>query len=251
MFIKNPVLKYTYFPFNKQDDTAAFAILYHDSQTDIPKLINEVKEELNLSYFDYFFFAGKCGLSLKSAELHRVYEVVKCINTHGFRVYMQDGTETTFNVGDELDAISQQKKLCKSLTRFIFESDYAKNWGYDDFTIIGRIPAHRDVFWDIPEGKELAKKLRERFRLKDELNKDEMTIGEYFEEIKPTRVEDNKRKAPEPVDMCMVCLEAAPATMVLPCEHCVACKKCSDELKDTINKDKCIYCRRSITDVLD
>lgn len=54
----------------------------------------------------------------------------------------------------------------------------------------------------------------------------------------------------ESVD-CVVCLAKKPNTMVLPCSHCVACKECSDELKNTSFKDKCVLCQRKIEHVLD
>jgi hypothetical protein len=53
----------------------------------------------------------------------------------------------------------------------------------------------------------------------------------------------------EPVT-CIVCMEKPADTLVLPCNHQVACRACSDRLKSTPNAHKCILCRQSITSVV-
>jgi formylmethanofuran dehydrogenase subunit E len=50
---------------------------------------------------------------------------------------------------------------------------------------------------------------------------------------------------------CVICLEREANTMVLPCEHAVVCKACSDLLKNTPNQHLCVYCRQKIDHVLD
>lgn len=49
---------------------------------------------------------------------------------------------------------------------------------------------------------------------------------------------------------CIVCLVKPANTMVLPCEHIVVCKSCSDALRGTLNEKRCVKCRDAITDVL-
>ncbi len=56
---------------------------------------------------------------------------------------------------------------------------------------------------------------------------------------------------PSPVEECVICMEEAPSTMVLPCNHCVVCRKCSEKLQATSDAKTCIYCRQPITHVLD
>ena len=55
----------------------------------------------------------------------------------------------------------------------------------------------------------------------------------------------------EEEDVCMICLVNPPNTMVLPCEHCVVCKECSIQLKNTNDRKICVRCRRPITNILD
>jgi hypothetical protein len=54
----------------------------------------------------------------------------------------------------------------------------------------------------------------------------------------------------EEVETCMICLDAPPNTLVLPCQHCVVCKACSQGLKKTPDANKCVRCRKDIVDVL-
>ncbi len=49
---------------------------------------------------------------------------------------------------------------------------------------------------------------------------------------------------------CVVCDERPADTRVLPCNHRVACRVCSDKLKTTPNARLCIVCRQEITEVI-
>lgn len=48
---------------------------------------------------------------------------------------------------------------------------------------------------------------------------------------------------------CMICLERAADTVVMPCEHSVVCAECSRQLKETPDAHVCCQCRRPITGV--
>lgn len=45
---------------------------------------------------------------------------------------------------------------------------------------------------------------------------------------------------------CMVCLDAPPSTLVLPCMHKVVCEACSEQLKESSDRKTCLYCRSEI-----
>lgn len=49
---------------------------------------------------------------------------------------------------------------------------------------------------------------------------------------------------------CMICLDRAPSTMVLPCMHVVVCSQCSESLRATADHHTCVQCRRPITEIL-
>lgn len=50
---------------------------------------------------------------------------------------------------------------------------------------------------------------------------------------------------------CMICMDAAPTTIVYPCGHCVACSDCSVGLRATADKNVCVRCRRPIERIED
>lgn len=50
-------------------------------------------------------------------------------------------------------------------------------------------------------------------------------------------------------DRCMICLDVAPDTMVLPCGHIVVCAACSRKLQSSHDACICVQCRRAIEEV--
>jgi len=64
---------------------------------------------------------------------------------------------------------------------------------------------------------------------------------------KKAKVSEEEEEQAEP---CMICLEAPPTTLVLPCSHNVVCDSCSHQLPATSDKAICCQCRRKITHVL-
>jgi hypothetical protein len=51
-------------------------------------------------------------------------------------------------------------------------------------------------------------------------------------------------------ETCHICMDELADTMVLPCQHQVVCRQCSDKLKHTADAKKCVRCRRPITEIL-
>ncbi len=47
-------------------------------------------------------------------------------------------------------------------------------------------------------------------------------------------------------ELCVICLDKAADTMVLPCEHSVVCHACSKKLESTNDARLCVQCRRPI-----
>lgn len=78
---------------------------------------------------------------------------------------------------------------------------------------------------------------------------DDKNIDSETKEIESV---NKKQKVEEKEDnVCMICLDREPNTMVLPCEHCVVCKECSIQLRNTNDKHICVRCRRPITHILE
>lgn len=68
-------------------------------------------------------------------------------------------------------------------------------------------------------------------------------------------VSDDEEGGDEPAQdarvRCVCCLDKPADTLVLPCMHSVACRACSQKLRDTPNRVRCIVCRARITQVLE
>ncbi len=67
---------------------------------------------------------------------------------------------------------------------------------------------------------------------------------------KQKTIEPAAEEAAADEDQCMICLDAAPTTVVLPCLHKVVCESCSRALQRTNDAHTCVRCRRKIDGVL-
>lgn len=270
MFIPNPYWRFVFFPLCKEkhpnisiENRVLLCILYTKVSDEI---LLEISKQLNLTKpLDWYYFGGRIVLYCDAQDIFKVYDIVtKLISyTH---VYMNDGTQITFDSSQVPSLETQQKQLLETFK--LNETHNPKNpleWGYRS------IPAHRTAFWSILEGKEYAKHLCKLLNRQDVY--DDKSIGEYFaeenkdyfkldEKISKSNndilVQDMKDEAPEAPEIkecvreCVICLDQAPSTLVLPCLHCVVCSKCSQELSnDPNNSKKCVYCRQDILQVLD
>ena len=84
----------------------------------------------------------------------------------------------------------------------------------------------------------------------EEKKEEKKEVKEVEEEIKKVIVIKDNEKNEEDDNLCLICMENVANTMVMPCEHVVVCKQCSDKLKNTNDKNTCVKCRRPITHVL-
>lgn len=106
--------------------------------------------------------------------------------------------------------------------------------------------------WQTAEGKAFCRELRIN------LGKREICSGKYdftkwgiFQNYDPRTLLTKEVEEAEQGEECMVCFDKIANTVVLPCEHCVVCKECSVRLRDTNDAQRCLRCRRIITQVLE
>lgn len=76
------------------------------------------------------------------------------------------------------------------------------------------------------------------------------TRNEKEEEHKVKQEEKKKEEEEHEPRECLVCCERIADTLVLPCNDCVVCKKCSEGLRKTNDNATCLRCRRPIHTVL-
>lgn len=61
--------------------------------------------------------------------------------------------------------------------------------------------------------------------------------------------EEVKVEEEQDLGMCLICKEKPASTIVKPCNHCVACSKCSRLLEKTADKTICLRCHTKITNI--
>jgi len=174
--IENPLFNKLSFPVTNEGRRIDLCLLYteiykedgqygHDDYIrdmepeEINTLCRKVKEELKLVELDWGYVGGRCLVWCSIEDKNRVYDIVNAFLDKGCRIYMNDKSEVTFCPGEHACAESQQRKIIKSLQRFlIYQEDepvlrqLLKSKG---------LPLSQDSFWTIPEGPEFASKLRE------------------------------------------------------------------------------------------
>lgn len=170
--IRNPRWPSVSFPLD--DNNVTFAILYAEKYSDpvtrtmntytgtmkpheIEAMCKSVSEECKLiTPIDWGYSCGRCLLWCQKEDLNSLYEIIGAFLSRGQRLYLQDGTQVTLSPEDhEGDlVVTQQRKLVASIRELIKLNILS--------TSLCSVPVHKDDFWTIPEGKELAKELREK-----------------------------------------------------------------------------------------
>ena len=114
--------------------------------------------------------------------------------------------------------------------------------------------------WTTNEGKEFSKDLRHSLNLppinqnsQDNFFKSKLFKNCNLETLESIENDDKikKIKKSDKNHKCLICFERNPETIVVPCGHCVVCYICSEKLKDSNHRDKCIMCRGHIEKIID
>jgi len=125
---------------------------------DIDELCSAIKEELELNVLGWGYFCGRCVVccAKEDAEKDKIYDIVNAFLARGRRIYMNDGSEVTFNPGDHASVVGQQEKIKKSMEGHIA----AGGLRLQSVMRVITMPVASDDFWIIPGGKELAAQIR-------------------------------------------------------------------------------------------
>ena len=234
--------------------------------------VNKIKELSGSTTLYYDDYIGHEYMSIDWTEYYAIPAIFNAMLATGcwFRTnnmaaaHFKPGQDLTFTYDImERKAIENIKELLK----------YMPNCIHDDYYI-------KDQYLDIwnyrtEEGKEFCKWLRQQ---KHKSPPDYDHEDNYFkwdafksynpgslmsleapqlpeaQEVVEAESPDNKKIKIEEEDhdnICMICLDKEPDTMVLPCEHRIVCKECSIGLRKTNDHHTCVRCRRAITNILE
>ena len=107
--------------------------------------------------------------------------------------------------------------------------------------------------WDVFKEEIQEEEVQEEEVQEEEVQEEEVQEEEVQEEEvqiqKKAKISEEEEE--DDFSSCMICLDAAPDTMVLPCEHVVVCSACSQGLMNTADANTCVQCRRPINWVID
>lgn len=245
-----------------------------NAQTNKPSvetIAANIKDSLKLVGIRMGMSCGRDIVTISEQDLPKIFDIAREFVQQGYQIYMQDGTQVSFDDVKQVSQQGQEKLLLESLV------EIERTGGADLCIKLCKLPIHRSDFWSCEEGKNLAARLRihSSDRLLDKLDPEEMTIGEYFYEQnkKKTKTTTTKNNIPTVLDGkgqsevptkktakteelgfaevkqndCVICFEKKADTLVEPCGHVVVCRRCSDGLKkDIVNAHICVICRQAI-----
>jgi hypothetical protein len=154
--------------------------------------------------------------------------------------------------------VTAEESLVRKMRRARAESDAHALPGRPSSWIIeaqrGSFPLWQPNAWHTPAGRAWVAELRRAAHKAEEpSSSDEEADVEQLDDVPappPMIIVAPVPSPGEPAVVCVVCLDKQADTLVLPCQHQVCCRACSDKLKTTADAYLCIVCRQPITEVL-
>lgn len=138
-----------------------FAILYIHSDDgisikheNIQELIYQVATETNNHTLDWGYIGGRCFLSVDKKEENNVPIIIQTLLDKGNRIFINDGTEVTFEPGMTYNQINKEKLLLKSFNWIFDRYDGNNNQVASMIASLGMDRFLNKEFWTIEEGKE-------------------------------------------------------------------------------------------------
>lgn len=218
-------------------------------------------------------FVGHVYLKTRVGERSQIPRIINACVAAGYSLKLCTRLETKFRpdgINDLPYTIENSEKLAVAQLRDVLK-----------YISSGRMELIADErMWKTEEGKAFAREARRMVPPWEQENIDtEISIPEH-ENLDPnidfplhTIPEDENPKkcrrteavpapapAPAPAiiphadeedeDSCTICCDAKANTLVLPCNHSVVCKACSEKLRSTRDNATCLRCRQRIELVL-
>ena len=237
-----------------------FVICWCDDLSD--DQVNRIKElsgSETLSYGDYL---GYSYLTVRWDEHNRIVNIFNAMLELGHWFRTKNNGEASFNPNKDREFtydVMERNMIAKIKEQIGWHPDFI----HGDFLIK---ECHLNIWnYRTDEGRAFCNYLRERRFLPpaDYNHEDNYFNWPIFQNYDPETLlsidpskkikldDEDEEKNDNDDNVCMICLDREPNTMVLPCEDCVVCKECSTGLKNTNDHHTCVKCRRPITDILE
>lgn len=216
---------------------------------------------------DAVTFGSMCTsdfVRVHKAFRRRIPEVIDALLAAGLAITLQTRLEVRYAPADAPFSIERSERLAVAkLVPYYTRRDDGRYMMPSHLTQWGD-----ERLWKTEEGRVFSRRLlaiwpNERERCSDEVQLVAERDGVVFDEridyprVACPAIDDQaaaeriakKRKTDDDEFVCMICMDARPATVVHPCLHCVACVQCSAKLRLTNDARTCVRCRRAIASI--
>jgi len=119
---------------------------------DIDVLCCAIKEELKLELLDWAYVGGMSLIHCSIQDIQKSYDIINAFLKRGKRIYMNDGSEVTFDPVDHASPETQQEQIKQSIEHWL------KPEGMFHLRYITSLypqAVWTNEFWTIPGGREV------------------------------------------------------------------------------------------------
>ena len=240
-------------PCGKNDQYLAFAQIRTELSNAVLEQIKQDSGAVSLEQVD---FIGHCFLTVHYSDEYLIEKILNQLLKNGISFLTHNKLEIKFdpNIHDEYSREIEESLAIQEMRSNI------KNYNYSfRVQLKGKHAYTHPWNWQTNEGKQFSFELRRLLNCKHlSCNNPQHDYRQWscFKESQSPKeslesLESHESSEQVETMECMICLDSQANTMVLPCEHCVVCKDCSDKLVFTNDAKICVRCRRPITHVLD
>lgn len=114
--IDNPHWHSSSFPTSSDGKTVLIALPYEKPSEE---KLQKIKDDLKLVYLDSGYSCGRYILKIHEDDISRVYQIIEeFVRVTGIRVYMNDGTELTFD-GGEFNQTIHESLVLKKFKKYV------------------------------------------------------------------------------------------------------------------------------------
>lgn len=246
---RGEILYYNGFGFQSPDTGVnnKFAICKLIAEHFPTEKLEEIREKSESQTADVTDWLGRLFITVGWNEYDKVKAVLDSLLKIGFSFYTNNKLQICFFPGDEEFTVEKMEAKAVQLYGGVLHHIRAES--------IFRPALFKVWNWTTEEGKKFCKLIRDVSGKKscDERSKHNYYLWDIFKNCDFKTLGDLPEKEEKVFEeeLCLVCYENRPDTMVLPCRHVVACKKCSESLRGSLNARKCIKCRCYIENIIE
>lgn len=209
--------------------------------------LEELREKSGSRTVGVSDWLGRLFITVGWNEYDKIKKVLDSLLKIGFSFYTNNKLQVSFSPAD--GEFTTEKMEEKAIQLYGSVLHHARSGAFF------RPPLFKVWNWTTDDGKKFCNLIRDITGKKpcNEKSEHNYYLWDVFKNCDFKTLCDLPKEEEKVFDeeLCLVCYENKPDTMVLPCRHVVACKKCSEGLRDSLNARKCIKCRAHIENIIE